>query len=494
MNDSANRHGKVRRAARRAARLAAWPKAFAAYAAGKWMAIAAGRRMAKTAQRLRLSERAVRELQAAWAKQQAYPAGAANALLEAAKEPGTTEHPGSGGASVVSGSWSSGVLPGQLQPIPAPALGERERAILHRIREETGRLNRNNATRTEAYRALYFRAPKLHWALLAHMVSRNGGWNMTDLQGELLPRLLDAEKREATFRMLERANALIFHDAYPQLLLYEEGKRLGRDLSWLLPALGVSGFMVPVWKQFSRRQDPVPLTVALIVNEQHYIEERVVRHPEYRKSVLDTMFFGFQSLLQLNQVVFPYKLDCTIDADRRNNPKPDGLHKNTGGGLRLAGLILDNFDDLHERIEFGKRLYAVLFGIPEIREGVHRFALAVRHTGSRADYAPHLFAQVRQRPPQRPYRERLAGLKLRQGADPLYSPRLGDAWPDLRVMSAEPGDWFTDEAANPRRIDRFFQALPLPTVFEITNEYGFGLGKLEMAVMAAEELSAGRFG
>ncbi|EXX85188.1 hypothetical protein BG53_09225 [Paenibacillus darwinianus] len=492
MSDAGDRLKKARQVTRRLARLAVWPMAFVRYTADKWEAYAASRRMVKSAERLRLLEQAVRELKEAWAKQAGDATAEANALMEAAQhEPGTPGHADKGGASGVAsapgagGAWSSALLPG-LPLLPTPTLGERERAILHRVRERTRQLNRNNVTRTEAYRAIYFRTPELHWALLAHMVSRNGGWNMSDLQGEMLPRLLGLEQREATFLMLERANALIFHDAYPQLLLYEEGKRLGRDLSGLLPALGVSSFMVPVWKQFGRKQDPVPLTVALIVNEQHYIEKRVVRNPMFRQSVLDTMFFGLQSLLQLNQVVFPYGVDFPIG--ERSAPIVFGRERNigTGEGLRLAGLILEDFDSLRERIEFGKRLYALLFGIPAIRKGVHRFAKAVRHTASRADYAPELFAPVRQRHPQRPYRPRLDGLRLRPGAEPLYSPNLGDAWSDREVGAAEPGDWFAGETGNVRHVERYFRTLPLPAAFEITNEYGFALGKLELAAIAAE--------
>ena len=152
-----------------------------------------------------------------------------------------------------------------------------ERALIYRIQHETEQANRNNVTRTEAYRAIYFRCPELHWALLAHVVSRNGGWNMTDLKGELIPRLISEQQRGMIFEMLERANALIFHDAYPQLLLYEAGKKAGRDWSSLLPAFGVSRFMMPVWSKFRQRGESALLTTALIVNEQNFIEGRIVQ-------------------------------------------------------------------------------------------------------------------------------------------------------------------------------------------------------------------------
>lgn len=403
------------------------PGAALAYALGKWGAMSASHAMIAEAMPLQLSSSAVAKLMSAWSK----PSASSDA----------------GGA----GGWS-GV----------------ELTIIERIRTETTAGNRNNVTRTEAYRSVYFRTPELHWALLAHMVSRNGGWNMTDLQGEWLPWLLRKEQREGVFRFLEQANALIFQDAYPQLLLYEWSRREGRSLFHLLPAFGVSSFMTPVWKLFWRDRDPVPLTVALIVNEQHYIEQRVVQHPYYREKVLDTLFFGLQSLLQLNGVIFPYG---------RGQGKGEGLET-----LRLSGLIMERFEQLKERIEFGKRLYAMLFGIPRVFDGARSFAGAVKHTGSRADYAPHLFARVRRLPPQTVYVERLLGGRLKPGAEPIYSPELSAAWGDQSLEPPEPGDWFRSAAD----VAPYFQKLPLPHTFEITNEYGLMLNKIELAVLAVQ--------
>ncbi|MGO4348730.1 DUF2515 domain-containing protein [Paenibacillus sp. MCAF9] len=407
--------------------LLALPSAAFDYAVGKWGAMSASDAMIAEATPLQLSASSVAKLKYAWSK-----------------------HFESADASAV------------------PSWNEEELALIERIRAETAAANRNNVTRTEAYRILYFRTPELHWALLAHMVSRNGGWNMTDLQGEWLPWLLNSEQRLAVFRFLEQANALIFQDAYPQLLLYERSRREGRSLFHLLPAFGVSSFMAPVWKQYWRDRDAVPLTIALIVNEQHYIEQRVVQLPFFREKVLHTLFFGLQSLLQLNGVIFPYG----------NGPgKGEGAF-----ALRLSGLILERFENIEERIEFGKRLYAMLFGVPRVNEGARSFAAAVKHTGSRADYAPHMFTRVRQQPPQPIYKERLLGARLKPGAEPLYSPELSTAWNDQPIEMPEPGDWFTSVAD----ISPYFQKLPMPHSFEITNEYGLMLNKIELAVLAVQ--------
>jgi hypothetical protein len=61
--------------------------------------------------------------------------------------------------------------------------------LVAEIRHQTAVHNRNNLTRTKAYLDFYREHPELEWAFLAHMVSRNSGWNMTDLHGEWLPRL-----------------------------------------------------------------------------------------------------------------------------------------------------------------------------------------------------------------------------------------------------------------------------------------------------------------
>ncbi len=337
-----------------------------------------------------------------------------------------------------------------------------ERELLNHIIGETRRHNRNNVTRTEAYRTVYFHSPELHWSLLAHLVSRNGGWNMTDLKGEWLPRLLMEPQRKELFHFLERCNALIFGDAYPQLLLYQWSRREGRSLFHLLPGLGVSTFMGPVWSQFLREGDSALLSVALIINEQHFIEGRVVQNPAYKPAV-HSLITELQSILQLNGVVFPYGIGSS-----------DGK---SGSGLQLAGLIIEKFSDISERIEFGKRLYAMLFGIPAVLHGARCFAAAVRHTGSRADYAPSLFQK--NMPPRIPPVEKLAGGKLRKDAPLLYSPELRDAWDDVELKPPEPGDWFHSGDT----LAAYFDSLPMPSHFEMSNEYGMILDKLELAAL-----------
>ncbi len=115
-----------------------------------------------------------------------------------------------------------------------------DQQLLQMIRLKTKQLNVNNVTRTKAYLDFYIFRPEIHWAFLGHMVSRNGGWNMTDLKGEFLSRLMNEQSKQDFFSFLERGNWLIFQDAYPQFLLYEESLFQSRNLFYLLPYLNVS--------------------------------------------------------------------------------------------------------------------------------------------------------------------------------------------------------------------------------------------------------------
>lgn len=347
------------------------------------------------------------------------------------------------------------------------ALSSEETGILHRIREQVESDNRNNMTRARAYLQIYLQHPELHWAFLAHMVTRNGGWNMTDLQGELLPHLLDLRTRQRFFGFLERCNALIFHDAYPQLLLYEESIKRHTDLFHLLPIFHISKFMHPFWKDFWVRKDPRLLTVALIVNEQNYIEKRVVQNAPFENHVLDTLPFKAQSLLHVTQVVFPYL-----------PPR----QKFASTAYRLAGLNLENFSNLEERIEFGKSLYGILFGIREVYEGALHFAKTLPHTASRADYWPEIFCRTKESNRENYAAERLAAGKLIQGSPKFYSPELQQAWKDRPVEPPDRFDWFQDDTPYAH-----FTKIKAPFFYDMTDNFSLLLNKLEMAVMALDK-------
>lgn len=215
-----------------------------------------------------------------------------------------------------------------------------ETQLVERIKMKTEEHNRNNITRTKAYLDFYQKFPDIHWAFLAHMVSRNGGWNMTDLKGDLLSDLLDKQTKLDFFSFLERVNWLIFQDAFPQLLLYEESVKRKQSLFHLLSFFNISFFMEVVWNSFWKYRDAYLLTSALIINEQNYIEQRVMNNNEYQKKVLESFEFKLQELLSFNHILFPYQQK---------------------GKIRIVGLTINQFSSLEERILFGKRLYSLLF-------------------------------------------------------------------------------------------------------------------------------------
>lgn len=307
-------------------------------------------------------------------------------------------------------------------------LSRDEREMVRYIERAVRNMNRSNITRTAAYARMYNTYPELHWALLAHMVSRNGGWGMTDLQGSLFPSLMTGEHRLWTYRMLERCNALIFQDAYPQLMLYSASKRHGRSLFHLLPLFHVSSFMTPFWESYWIQPNSPMLTIALIINEQHVIEGRVVQHADYIRHVIGRKDFSMHGWLQMNQVFFP------VGRPLQTEP------------MALYGLTLERFDSLKERIAFGKRLYALLFDVPEVHAGVLQFMRAVTHTGSRDNYWPHRFSHVRSKSHE---------------LGKLYSPKLVDAWQDMQHAPIEPQDWL--------RHDHVLQELHLPTAPRAAN-------------------------
>ncbi|WP_420489178.1 DUF2515 domain-containing protein [Neobacillus vireti] len=333
-----------------------------------------------------------------------------------------------------------------------------EHALLERIRCDTQELNLNNVTRTKAYFDFYQKHPEIHWAFLGHMVSRNGGWNMTDLKGDLLTRLLTKKERNDFFNFLERGNWLIFQDAYPQFLLYSESLKRGKPLFYLLPNLNISTFMETIWDYFWKNPNTYILTIALVINEQNYLEKRVIQNSVYQKDVLNTLEFKLQDHLSFNHILFPYRKKS------------------------LAGQTLHQFQSLHERIVLGKRLYGVLF---KKRDLFMKWAKEHPHTGSRKDYWPHIFNNVNEGIPGIPYQLRLNSCKLRWGARKIYSPDLKSAWKNVNHQEAEKGDWFHDWQV----ADYLSELDETQLSGEIEYEYCKTLERLELAALAKKVIT-----
>ncbi|WP_102349529.1 DUF2515 domain-containing protein [Bacillus sp. Marseille-P3661] len=334
---------------------------------------------------------------------------------------------------------------------------DHELKLIQRIKKQTDNLNKNNITRTTAYLEFYRNHPEIHWALLAHLVSRNGGWNMTDVKGSILSEFLTPQKQSAFFMFLESANALIFRDAYSQLLLYEESKKQHKNLFHLLPHFGVSAFMRPVWDLFFSERDLQLLTVALIINEQHYIEKRVIQHPYYKTNVLNTLLFQGQELFQFTYVLFPYIFN--------------------GKCIRLAGLRVNQFTSVGSRIDLGKRLYTLLFGIKNVHEDIYKFLEQVPHTGSRGDYWPHVFTA------SKILSKYTSSLSLScQTSNPfIYSPKLTDVWKNIHHSYTAEGDWYHNTD-----VMTYFSSVETPKRFEVTSEYCRNLHKMQAGAIAYE--------
>ncbi|MFZ3588759.1 DUF2515 family protein [Bacillus sp. DJP31] len=310
-------------------------------------------------------------------------------------------------------------------------IGKKEVEIINRIRKEVQSLNVNNITRTKAYLEFYMNNKEIHWSFLAHMVSRNGGWNMTDLKGSILRELLPTKKVPLFFEFLEKANATIFHDAYSQLLLYRYSKQSGRNLFYLLPHLSVSAFMKPIWDYFWKAKNSPLLTVALIVNEQHHIQ-RLIDHPTYKNEVLNTILFKAQERFGFTDVLFP--------------------HKRSSDKIDLAGVTVKVFENVNERIAIGKTLYGILFN--EILPSATSFAIHTPHTGSRADFWPDIFTKKEPK------------MKSSIKAPLIFSPTLKQSWFNYEHEFQDQTDWYTTPEIFKHLTDYY-----IPASYNLTNNY-----------------------
>lgn len=351
----------------------------------------------------------------------------------------------------------------QKRPQTFSQLSLEEQLLIKQIKVMTKSLNLNNVTRTKAYFDFYLAHPEIHWAFLGHMVSRNGGWNMTDLKGGQLSRLLTRKEAESYFSFLERGNWLIFQDAFPQFLLYEASKLFRQNLFYLLPYFHVSIFMESVWNFFWEKQDTYTLTIAQIINEQSYLENRVISNSKYKKEVFDTLEFKLQDLLDLNHILFPFK---------------------EKGKIHLIGQTLHQFKSVRERILLGKRLYSILFRDKKRLKLVETWAQNVQHSGSRKDYWPHIFNNVDEGLPGSLLKSRVKSCELTKGSPRIYSPRLEMAWKNRRQKPAEIGDWYKDwEVIHYLAYDNEI------VDGEILHEYCKTLERFELAAIAKKAIS-----
>ena len=75
---------------------------------------------------------------------------------------------------------------------------------------------------------------------------------------------------------------------------------------------------------------------------------------------------------------------------------------------------------------------------------IEAWAAAHPHTGSRKNYWPEIFNDIKEYAPGLPYIKRLNHCKLRKQAARFYSLKLEFAWKDVLHDPAEVGDWYRD--------------------------------------------------
>lgn len=252
-------------------------------------------------------------------------------------------------------------------------LTKTEEMLLFKIRLETSELNLDNISRTKAYFDFYLQYPEIIWAFLASMVSRNGGYNMCDLEGEWFPKILEPAVRQQLFHTYERANWTIFHDAFPQLLLYHYSTKVGRPLFHLLKYLNISTFMEKEWNHYWINNEKSRLMNALIINEQNVIHHSVIQHHDYRKRVFNSIRFVFQDFFHFSAVLLP-----TLKGE-------------------IYGASVNGFKSVDKRINLGQRIASILFD-RELYPQFLEFSLRTEHTGSRYDYERYLMNKKRETP------------------------------------------------------------------------------------------------
>jgi len=310
---------------------------------------------------------------------------------------------------------------------PAPIVNfPQDLELYERIMMKVKDANLNNVTRTACYIDFFKKHPEIHWSFLAHMVSRNAGYHMTDLRNNLLSHVLSKKGQNAFFSFLELCNAAIFQDAYPQLLLYEQWKRTGHASFHLLKKFNVSIFMKSIWNDYLTTGNEQVLTIGLIMNEQHMIQKRILTG--MKKSIgVEEWLFLLQDRLEFASILFPY-----------------GKHS----PFSLAGLSLSHFEQVNRRILFGKKLYGILFH-RSVFPSSYSYAIHHSHSGSRADYWPHIYSKEDK--------------KTR-----LYSPTLSSAWDNMPSFTISPSDWFADQ---PIEVMAPLMTMVIPDRFSMTKKW-----------------------
>ena len=276
-------------------------------------------------------------------------------------------------------------------------------STLERFAGELEERNRDNVSRTESYLELYAwtraHPPELPWVLMAHLVSRNAGYMMTEIATRL-PESPDpslARMAENLFLLLERGNFLIFHDAWHHVTRFLRGGASS------LAAPRTPAFMVEAWRRYEQAltaHGATPeveraLVLDLVHNEQHFIEQRVVHHADYVPGA------GLLALVEAGGREKPLVFPCAAASG-----EPE---------IRVG-----EFASLPRRIEAGRRIFDEVVRDRARRDAMFAWAMAHPHTGSRAVYGGRLGPGVREAWPVERVRGLLAAIHDPPAPDPSY--------------------------------------------------------------------------
>jgi hypothetical protein len=223
--------------------------------------------------------------------------------------------------------------------------------------DEADARNADNVARTASYLELYAaartRGIELPWLLMAHLVSRHAGVLMTDIAHDEGLAVFVPEARTELFLMLERANFVIFYDAWRHVLAHLMGTtdRLAAPVpeymrrAWLAYEGECAGR--PPSRALERR-----LVFDLVTNEQNLIGTRVLARPRFARALAIITVF---------------------EAAERDRPIRSPI---SGVPVRVGG-----FAHLDRRIKAGMRIFAEALEREVDREALFAWALAHPHTG-----------------------------------------------------------------------------------------------------------------
>lgn len=189
---------------------------------------------------------------------------------------------------------------------------------------------------------------------------------------------------------LERANFLIFYDAWHHVLLHLLGRSRDAD-----PAR-VPKFVLKAWLRYERAAVASAaveraLVHDLVTNEQNFIERRVAHNARFARAA--AMIAFFESIGREAPIVLP-----------------DKSYTTTVGG----------FASLDKRIATGRRIFDERLADRELRDRLFAWTVAHPHTGSRAAYGGRPTPALREAWPHAAVKAAWSGIHEPPEDDPLW--------------------------------------------------------------------------